>query len=69
MSDSAPSAAPELIEEDRPCESCGYNLRGLPLSGRCPECGETISCHNGICYSCGLEKLKNKKKIHTWEDQ
>jgi hypothetical protein len=21
---------------------------------RCPECGGVISCHNGICYSCGL---------------
>jgi len=30
---------------------------------RCPECGGVISCHNGICFSCGLEKLKNKKKI------
>ena len=25
---------------------------------KCPECGGIISCHNGICYSCGLEKLK-----------
>ena len=28
---------------------------------RCPECGGVICCHNGICYSCELEKLKNKK--------
>jgi len=35
---------------------------------RCPDCGEVICCHNGICFSCGLEKLKNKKKIYRWED-
>ena len=35
---------------------------------RCPDCGELICCHNGICYSCGLEKLKNKKKKYRWED-
>lgn len=34
----------------------------------CPECGEVICCHNGICYNCGLEKLKNKKKKYRWED-
>ena len=34
----------------------------------CPECGEVICCHNGICYNCGLEKLRNKKKIYRWED-
>ena len=27
----------------------------------CPECGGVICCHNGICYSCGLEKLRGKK--------
>lgn len=36
---------------------------------KCPECGGVISCHNGICYTCGLEKLKNKKKILGWEDE
>jgi hypothetical protein len=36
---------------------------------RCPECGGTICCHNGICFSCGLEKLKNKKKKYRWEDE
>jgi hypothetical protein len=35
---------------------------------KCPECGGVICCHNGICFSCGLEKLKNKKKIYRWED-
>ena len=35
---------------------------------RCPKCGETICCHNGICFICGIEKLKNKKKVFRWED-
>lgn len=35
---------------------------------RCPECGETISCHNGICYACGVEKLKNMERPYRWED-
>jgi len=30
------------------------------------EYGGVISCHNGICYSYGLEKLKNKNNIHRW---
>jgi hypothetical protein len=36
---------------------------------KCPECGGTISCHNGICFECGLDKLKNKKKMYRWEDE
>lgn len=35
---------------------------------KCPECGGVICCHNGICFSCGLEKLKTKKKRYRWED-
>jgi hypothetical protein len=35
---------------------------------RCPACGGVICCHNGICFNCGLEKLKNKKKLYRWED-
>lgn len=31
-----------MIAEDRPCRSCGYNLRGLFIGGNCPECGRTI---------------------------
>jgi len=36
---------------------------------RCPECGGVICCHNGICYSCGLEKLKAKRNKYRWEDE
>ncbi len=35
---------------------------------KCPECGGVICCHNGICFDCGLGKLKNKKKLYRWED-
>jgi hypothetical protein len=30
-----------VVETDVPCP-CGYNLRGLPRDGRCPECGLTV---------------------------
>lgn len=36
---------------------------------QCPECGGVICCHNGICFDCGLEKLKAKrKKRYRWEE-
>lgn len=35
---------------------------------KCPECGGIVSCHNGICFNCGLDSLKNKKKLYRWED-
>ena len=34
----------------------------------CPECGGVICCHNGICFSCGSDKLKTKVKLYRWED-
>jgi hypothetical protein len=33
---------------------------------RCQNCGKTICCHNGICFSCGLDKLRRNKK-YCWE--
>jgi hypothetical protein len=35
---------------------------------QCPRCGEAICCHNGICFNCGPEKLRSKKKKYRWED-
>lgn len=32
-----------LVAFDRPCPKCRYNLRGLKIGGRCPECGHPIS--------------------------
>jgi hypothetical protein len=29
---------------------------------------DAIFCHNGICFNCGLDKLKNKEKLYRWED-
>lgn len=31
-----------VIQQDRACGKCGYNLRGLKTGGACPECGTTI---------------------------
>jgi hypothetical protein len=35
---------------------------------KCPECGAVICCHNGICFNCGIEKLKSKKNKYRWEE-
>jgi hypothetical protein len=36
---------------------------------KCPNCGGTICCHNGLCFNCRLDDLKNKKKKrYRWED-
>jgi len=33
----------DAIPVDIPCANCGYNLRGLPAAGACPECGTVIA--------------------------
>lgn len=35
---------------------------------QCPDCSGVISCHNGICFNCGLDKLRAKRKKYRWED-
>ena len=31
---------------------------------RCPECGGTVCCHNGLCLECDLDKLRQNKKYY-----
>ncbi len=33
----------------------------------CPECGGVICCHNGLCLSCSLDKLRQNKKYRWGE--
>ena len=35
---------------------------------RCPECGGVICCHNGVCFNCGLDRLRQKKHRYRWEE-
>jgi hypothetical protein len=43
-----------------------FLLESEDLKWKCPECGGIISCHNGICYACGLEELRGRKKPYRW---
>lgn len=31
------------VAADMPCRRCGYNLRGLPRTGQCPECSASVA--------------------------
>ena len=34
--------AKRVVIADAPCRKCGYNVRGLSIDGRCPECGSPV---------------------------
>lgn len=42
MADIPQDGRAESVSEDLPCVRCGYNLRTLAWTGRCPECGVDI---------------------------
>jgi len=33
---------------------------------KCSECGEVISCHNGVCFRCHPDDLRNRIAISRW---
>jgi hypothetical protein len=45
----------------------GEFLQAQQEKWACPDCGDIVCCHNGICYSCGIEILKSKKRFHEWD--
>lgn len=42
-----------LVARDVWCSGCGYNLRTLPLTGRCPECGSEVRASLGAHRETG----------------
>jgi hypothetical protein len=42
-------------------------LKAQQKAWRCPDCGGTISCHNGLCFRCDLGTLKRRKNKYRWE--
>jgi len=44
-------------------------LKGQEKSWKCKSCGEMICCHNGLCFNCDLEKLRNKKQKYRWDEK
>ncbi|HLL87680.1 MAG TPA: hypothetical protein VK324_00090 [Tepidisphaeraceae bacterium] len=56
---SAPvSSAP--VSSDVPCGTCGYNLRGLTMAGRCPECGTEVGPSVVAFRSGGLTERQRR---------
>lgn len=60
-----------MIDEDRPCIGCGYNLRGLSPNSRCPECATPIAQSirgNLLKYSDPqwLERLRFGASLKLW---
>ncbi len=36
---------------------------------RCPSCGGVVCCHNGVCFDCGIEELKRRKRLYRLSDR
>jgi len=51
----------QLVEHDAACTRCGYNLRGLQVVGKCPECAWSIeaSLRGGLLRFAGPEYLSS----------
>lgn len=43
-------------------------LREQEEKWRCPTCGGTVCCHNGLCLECNIDTLHRDKKYRWGED-
>lgn len=50
-------------------EGIGSFLKSEEEKWRCTKCGGVMSCHNGLCFECDLDKLKKKKRPYRWDDK
>ncbi len=46
-----------VIQASFPCSTCGYDLRGLSVAGKCPECGTDVVKTNPECPRCGMFRI------------
>jgi len=42
-------------------------LRAEEERWKCPKCGGVVSCHNGLCFDCDLDRLRKKKRPYQWD--
>lgn len=56
------------IDADLQCRSCGYNLRGLLLDGRCPECATAVgrSIHGDVLQFCDPAWVRTLASGMNW---
>src|SRR5262245_65813461 len=50
-----------FVTTDLPCRKCSYNLRGLAMNGRCPECGAAV----GLSVQGDLLRFSNPLWVRT----
>lgn len=55
----APTTSPH-VAATRHCPRCWYDLKGLPLAGKCPECGSTYDREVAAQNAAELDRLKTK---------
>jgi uncharacterized repeat protein (TIGR04138 family) len=55
-----------ILDEDAPCEACGFNLRGLPTRHICPECGGDYEFSTEYsCLDSECRQLGRRTGFHT----
>lgn len=59
-----------MIENLRTIEADGMEkfLEKEENKWRCPVCGGTICCHNGLCLDCDMDKLLGNRK-YRWNEE
>lgn len=57
-----------MIENLKVIEECGLErfIKNEEEKWNCPDCGDRICCHNGLCLKCKIETLRNNKK-YRWD--
>ena len=58
-----------MIENLRDIKTSGIEefLKKEEAKWCCPNCGEAICCHNGLCLHCDIDKLRGNRKYRWGE--